>query len=195
LKERKSKMDRIRINYKDGSAIRQCTDYIKKYIKDKEEIVLVCIGTDRVLGDSLSPLVGTILKERNFSLPIYGTIHEPMHALNLENRYSELKKKHPNAFIIGSDACLGDDDCVGEIVCRDYPVSPGKGVGKNHLPQVGDISIIGIVDSSDNCELFTNRTIRLSLVYDMAKIIADSLILAVEEIKLENNNKRSLHIA
>jgi len=44
------------------------------------------------------------------------------------------------------------------------------------LPDVGTSSIIGIVDSSDNNEIFTNRNIRLDLIFNMSKIIADSLI-------------------
>ncbi|NLM35076.1 MAG: DUF1256 domain-containing protein, partial [Clostridiales bacterium] len=44
---------------------------------------------------------------------------------------------------------------------------------------VGESSIIGIVDSTDNNELFTNRTIRLNLVMEMSKVIADSLIHAI----------------
>ena len=61
---------------------------------------------------------------------------------------------HPNSNIIGVDACLGDTENIGEIQARNYPIHPGKGVGKT-LPKVGDVSIIGIVDSSDNSELFT----------------------------------------
>ena len=71
-----------------------------------------------------------------------------------------------------------DSDCIGEIQGRDYPIHPGKGVGKS-LPDVGETSIIGIVDTSDNNELFTNRTIRLNLILEMGKVIVDSLTHAI----------------
>lgn len=152
---------------------------------DKNTII-VCIGTDRCIGDCLGPLVGMLLKERGFPFPVYGTISEPIHALNIEKKLYEIKLLHPKANIIGIDACLGDTNSVGEIQARDYPIHPGKGVGKT-LPDVGTSSIIGIVDSSDNNEIFTNRNIRLDLIFNMSKIIADSLIHAYYLFANHNN--------
>ena len=53
-----------------------------------------------------------------------------------------------------------------------YPIHPGKGVGKS-LPDVGRASLIGIVDSSDSSELFTNRNIRLDLIMNLSKVITE----------------------
>ena len=108
-------------------------------------------------------------------MPIYGTLQDPIHALNLDKRLAEINKLHPTSSIIGIDACLGDAKSIGEIHTRDYPIHPGKGVGKS-LPDVGVASIIGIIDSSDNAEFFTSRSIRLHLVFEMAKVISHGLI-------------------
>ncbi|RII32434.1 spore protease YyaC [Clostridium chromiireducens] len=142
---------------------------IKNYIT--ENTVIVCIGTDKCIGDCLGPLVGTILTENFFPLPVYGTLSSPIHALNIDERLSEIQSNHPDASIIGVDACLGDEDDIGEIRIRNYAIHPGKGVGKE-LPEVGIASVIGIVDSSDNAEFFFSRSIRLSFIMDMAKIIS-----------------------
>lgn len=165
-------MNKVKVHYKDLLAYYEISYFLKDYID--ENTVIVCIGTDRCIGDCLGPLVGTFLKEKNFPLPVYGTISDPIHALNLEKRLNEIKLIHPKSNIIGIDACLGDSDCIGELQGRDYPIHPGKGVGKS-LPDVGEASIIGIVDSSDNNEIFTNRTIRLNLIMEMGKVITDSL--------------------
>ncbi len=52
--------------------------------------VVLCIGTDRVTGDSLGPLVGTFLHAYGSDryLSIYGTLDFPVHALNLEDEKS-----------------------------------------------------------------------------------------------------------
>lgn len=165
-------MNKIKVNYKNSLAYYEISYFLKDYIN--ENTVIICIGTDRCIGDCLGPLVGTMLKEKHFPLPVYGTIDSPIHALNLDQRVSEIKLLHPKSNIIGIDACLGERDSIGEIHCRDYPIHPGKGVGKS-LPDVGESSIIGIVDTSDSTELFTNRSIRLNLVMDMSKIIVNSL--------------------
>ena len=100
-----------------------------------------------------------------------GHYHLPIHALNIDERLDEIYSNHPNASIIGVDACLGDAEDIGEIRIRDYAIHPGKGVGKE-LPEVGVASVIGIVDSSDNSEFFFSRSIRLSFIMNMAKIIS-----------------------
>jgi putative sporulation protein YyaC len=180
-------LNKAKVHYKDMLAYYDIAYFLKDYID--ENTLVVCIGTDRCIGDCLGPMVGTLLRDSSFPLPVYGTISDPIHALNLEKKINEIKLMHPKSNIIGVDACLGDSDCIGEIQGRDYPIHPGKGVGKT-LPDVGETSIIGIVDSSDNNELFTNRTIRLSLIMDMSRVIADSLIHAVYLTSI--NKKRFL---
>jgi putative sporulation protein YyaC len=162
-----------KIHYDDYDAHIEISKKIKKYIK--KDTIIICVGTDKCIGDCLGPLVGSFLIENNFPLPVFGTLESPIHALNIEEKLNYINKLHPNSNIIGIDACLGDESSIGEIHTRDYPIHPGKGVGKR-LPEVGDQSIIGIVDSSDNAIFFTNRSIRLYLVMNMAKIISNSLI-------------------
>lgn len=166
-------MNRIKANFKNPLAYYELAFFLKDYIN--KDTIIVCIGTDRCIGDCLGPLVGTLLKSKNFPLPIYGTVSDPIHALNIDKKLNEIKLLHPHSNIIGIDACLGDSDSIGEIQARDYPVHPGKGVGKS-LPNVGETSIIGIVDSNDNDEIFNSNNIRLSLVLNMSKIITHALI-------------------
>ena len=146
---------------------------IQNYIT--ENTVIVCIGTDKCIGDCLGPLVGSILTENFYPLPVYGTLSSPIHALNIDERLDEIYANHPNASIIGVDACLGDEEDIGEIRIRDYAIHPGKGVGKE-LPEVGIASVIGIVDSSNNSEFFFSRSIRLSFIMNMAKIVSKIFI-------------------
>lgn len=166
-------MVKRKIHYTTALSYYEIAEGIRKFITDNT--VIVCIGTDKCIGDCLGPLVGTILKDNLFPLPVYGTISSPIHALNIDERLDEIKKAHPNSCIVGIDACLGDTNAIGEIHTRDYAIHPGKGVGKS-LPDVGSASIIGIVDSSDNSDFFSSRSIRLSLILDMAKVISKGLL-------------------
>lgn len=166
-------LDKLKIHHTASAAYYDIAFFIKNYLNSST--VIICIGTDKCIGDCLGPLVGTMLAEKHLPLPVYGTIASPIHALNLEKKLSEIKTNHPNCNILGIDACLGEENSIGEIHCRDYSIHPGKGVGKT-LPDVGEFSIIGIVDSCDSTEIFTSRTIRLSLVMDMAKVIVDGII-------------------
>lgn len=166
-------MSKIKTHFSNPLSYYELSYFIKNYF-DKN-VLIVCIGTDRCIGDCLGPLVGTYLKENNFPLPVYGTIADPIHALNINKKLENINNKHPTSSIIGIDACLGDEKNIGEIQARNYPIHPGKGVGKS-LPIVGKSSIIGIVDSNSSDELFTNRNIRLDLVMAMAKVITHAII-------------------
>lgn len=166
-------MIKKRTHYKTALAYYQISEEIKRFIT--KNTIIVCIGTDKCIGDCLGPLVGTLLKDNLFPLPIYGTISNPIHALNIDKCLSLIEKEHPNASIIAIDACLGDTKSIGEIHTRDYAIHPGKGVGKS-LPDVGDASIVGIIDSIDNCNFFPSYSIRLSLVLDMAKVISRGIL-------------------
>ncbi|MEG1003586.1 spore protease YyaC [Clostridium sp.] len=150
---------------------------ISQAIKDcfSKETIIICIGTDKCIGDCLGPLVGSILIDSSFPLPVYGSIDAPIHALNIDKKLSEITKAHPSAYIIGIDACLGQESSIGEIHIRNFAIRPGKGVGKS-LPDVGSKSIVGIIDSNENADLFYTRSIRLSLVLAMAKVISKGII-------------------
>lgn len=180
-------MNKVKTFYKNSMAYYEIAYFLKDYINDNT--IIVCIGTDRCIGDCLGPLTGTMLKNKNFPLPVYGTISEPIHALNLDKKLNHLKLLYPKSEIIGIDACLGNSNNIGEIQVRDYPIHPGKGVGKS-LPDVGNSSIIGIVDSCDSTELFTNRNIRLNLILDMTTVICDALLHSYYLFKNTPNKKK-----
>lgn len=169
------------VNYKNTNAYVNIGDFLKNYLT--LNTIIVCIGTDKFIGDCLGPLVGTFLKDKSFPLPVYGTIENPIHALNIKDRMQIIYKLHPTANIIGIDACLGENTSIGDIHIRNSPIHPGKGVGKT-LPEVGDFSIVGIVDCIDNSMLFTSKSIRLHLIMEMAKVISSSIIYSYNSINI-----------
>lgn len=143
------------------------------------EIVIVCIGTDRSTGDALGPLVGTHLsKYRSSFMHIYGSIAEPVHALNLKQTIEDINDKYENPFIIGIDACLGQAANVGFIQANLGPVKPGAGVNKD-LPPVGHMHITGVVNVGGFMEYFVLQNTRLHLVMSMSEIISQCLYHAI----------------
>ncbi len=137
----------------------------------KEKPIIVCIGCDLVLGDSLGPLVGTFLRNKHLGAYVYGTLNAPITAKEVEYAKTYLKQMHPSSSIIAIDAAVGNKEDVGLIKVVNKGLKPGLGVNKN-LGELGDVSIIGIVaaKSLQNYNLF-NLT-RLNLVYKMAERIA-----------------------
>ena len=136
------------------------------------EYVVLCIGTDRSTGDALGPLAGTLFKEmKPKHLHVYGTLHEPIHAMNMEESIGHVKHKHSNPYIIAIDACLGRNRSIGHIIAEKGPLRPGAALNKA-LPYIGDISITSVVNISGFMEHSILQNTRLSFVMDMARNMA-----------------------
>lgn len=145
-------------------------------IGDSQQIVILCIGTDRSTGDSLGPLIGYKLYKRNIkNVIVYGTLNLPVHAVNLDATINIIKKEHPNAFIIAVDASLGKADHIGYITLSNKALKPGLGVNKT-LPEVGDICITGIVNISGIMDTMILQSTRLSTVMELADCISNGIL-------------------
>lgn len=137
--------------------------------KSFKKVAIVCIGTDRSTEDSYGPLVGYFLsKYKNlYSFDVYGTIRDPVHALNLGKVLSSIN--NPDTLIIAIDSALGKLKNIGYIMTSYDPIYPKSGVGKKLLP-VGDIQLSGIVNMNGFMSSALLQCIRLSLVYRMAQM-------------------------
>ncbi len=139
-------------------------------------IVLVCVGSDLAVGDSLGPLTGSMLKYKTQGLNVflYGTLASPVTAKEIKYLRTFLRETHEGCQIIAIDAAVGEKGDIGLIKLSDKPLLPGAGANKR-LGSVGDISIMGIVaeKSLANYSLFNST--RLHLVYTMSEIISDAL--------------------
>ena len=143
-----------------------------------EEIVLLCIGSDRITGDCLGPYVGHQLSDYVLEgLTVYGTIHRPVHALNLSRAIQLINRRHPHALLIAVDASLGTRRHLGYISIGNGALYPGSGVQKE-LPAVGDIFITGIVNTSGFLEQMTRQTTRLSQVVTLGDSITQGILMA-----------------
>jgi putative sporulation protein YyaC len=161
-----------------GLLTERLTDLLVDLTSD-HRLVVVCVGTDRSTGDALGPLVGSALsKYRSPLFDLYGTLEEPVHAMNLNDTLQTLGRKTHQPFVIGIDACLGQTASVGCIQVGQGPVRPGAGVNKD-LPPVGDIHVTGIVNVGGFMEYFVLQNTRLHLVVRMSELIAQSLFKAV----------------
>lgn len=171
----------IRINVHDQNATSTMATFLSDLIRDlnpagKRPLVLLAIGTDRSTGDSLGPLVGSRVNELAPGLfNTFGTLDEPVHAVNLKEKLLEIEERFPQPLIIAVDACLGQMQNVGSITLGKGSLHPGTGVHKN-LPPVGEIYISGIVNIGGFLEYLVLQNTRLGLVVKMAECIARALV-------------------
>ncbi|MBD5585655.1 MAG: spore protease YyaC [Clostridia bacterium] len=138
--------------------------------------VILCIGSDLSVGDSLGPVTGTLLKEQLSGLNcyVYGTLSKPITAHEVKYMNEFLRATHPEHPIVAIDAAVGLAGDIGLIKLAPKGIKPGSGANKK-LALVGDASIMGIVaeHSMFNYSLFSAT--RLNIIYKMAKIIAEGV--------------------
>lgn len=138
--------------------------------------VILCIGSDLSVGDSLGPVTGTRLKQKLAGLNcyVYGTLTKPITAHEVKYMNEFLKRTHPNSPIIAVDAAVGLAGDIGLIKIARRGLKPGSGANKK-LAKVGDVSIMGIIaeQSMFNYSLFSAT--RLNVVYRMSEIIAEGI--------------------
>lgn len=170
----------VYINIEERSHLTLFCEHLSYYLSSQlplhnNELVIVCIGTDRATGDSLGPLVGYKLQNLAYAqVKLYGTLDEPVHAKNLEDTLEDILTNHPNALVIAIDACLGASSSVGYLTIGEGSIRPGAGV-KKELPPVGHLHITGIVNFSSLMNMVILQNTRLSIVMKMADTISSGI--------------------
>ena len=176
----------LKIPYNEPSVVSRLAGRLESQLgtlPPERRIVIVCVGTDRSTGDSLGPLVGSSLsRAANPTFDLYGTLEEPVHAMNLSDTLLRILRTAKNPFVIAVDACLGQVSSVGCIQVGSGPVRPGAGVNKE-LPPVGDMHMTGIVNVGGFMEYFVLQNTRLNLVVKMADIISESIQLSIRRTR------------
>lgn len=87
--------------------------------KSYSNIIFLCIGTQRIIGDAFGPLVGTrlnnCLKNAN-RLNVIGTLENSVSLCNINEIMRNIEKTYTNPFIIAIDAALSTTDNIGKIL-------------------------------------------------------------------------------
>ena len=175
------------INTAKGNASLFLGSYLTTLLQERSDKnhlppVFLCIGSDRVTGDSLGPIIGSRLSSllpEYFS--IYGTLERPVHALNLSDTLHSIYKNHPDRLLIAVDASLGTQKLQGYVTVAHGSLSPGAGVNKT-LESAGDISITGIVNINNRFSHLMLQTTRISIVMMLAECISKGICLSCQNL-------------
>ena len=150
---------------------------LKKLLPQSEcDPVIVCIGSDLSVGDSLGPVTGTKLKNKlkGTNCYIYGTLEKPVTAHEVKYINEFVRSTHPGSHIIAVDAAVGSEGDIGLIKLSKRGVRPGSGANKR-LGRVGDISVLGIIAEKSIFNFSLLSATRLNIVYKMADILSGGI--------------------
>ena len=107
-------------------------------MRSSARIDVICIGTPKVVGDSVGPRVGSLLKAAGLPdrIKIIGCTDEPVHRGNLISMLINLRN---DALLVCVDAALSNN--FPAINIRTGPMQPGVAVS-DELPKLGDVSVL-----------------------------------------------------
>lgn len=171
-------MSYLSVNLNDDCAKYGLSGALKRLGYNKNSDVIMCVGTDSVVGDSLAPMVGSLLKNAMPNAYVYGTLDKPITALNLAPFYNKIKTMHPKSKILVIDAAVGSREDVGVVKVINGAICPGLGVKKS-LGLIGDIGIIGIVTKRSKLFIENLCSARVGLIYSMASLISQSILMCL----------------
>ncbi len=109
-----------------------------------ENIIFICIGTDKLLTDSFGPRVGERLKQNfkeNNNIKIFGTLKEPIHLKNAPILYRKLKNNKNQIILI--DSAFGNRKYIGGSFINLGGMKIGNAYGKGfYFPATMNIKTV-----------------------------------------------------
>lgn len=145
------------------------------------KILFICIGNSKIIGDSLGPLVGSIIlknkekieKDNNVQIDVIGTINNPLVYSKIETVISKINKNEYSKIII-IDSAFGNKNNIGEISINNSIINVGKGLNEGRLLK-GDVILKGIVAQN---HFNTNKNIKAlnEVTLEQIEIISKKVI-------------------
>lgn len=164
---------------------------LKQYKYQKfSHIIILCIGTNKIIGDSIGPMVGQVLyKELKYDkIIVLGNMIETINFKNAKQLIESIFKEYTKPFIITIDSALGKEDMVNQIVINKGIVKIGKSLGRS-ICYYSNINIKGVVgvDKKDKYEnIKTLQNVDLELITKLSTTIANITKKLIKEIEIGN---------
>lgn len=112
---------------------------------NNNEIVFLCIGTNRVIGDSIGPIVGTNLKKKidnNRNIKVFGDLENNICYENIKEYITKLSTC--KSLIVVIDSALSNQENIGKVFVQNKGLKYGESLYKNNSI-IGNISIKAVV--------------------------------------------------
>lgn len=165
-------------HYKD-ELDNQVIKEIAKHIPKNRTIAVACMGTDKVIGDAVGPLVGTFLRASRVP-NVTGSLDSPLDG-HIKNCQEEVCRRLglENPFIIAVDSCRSATERIGYIQVAKGAIHPGNAVRSDTFP-IGEIAIIGTTSAIED-GIWGDIATRLQLTMIMALSMYNIIIKVLKE--------------
>ena len=174
--------------YKYNKFLEKLQTGICTYESNFSNIIILCIGTDKIIGDSVGPIVGSKLKSiENEYIKIYGTVGNNLDFLNTKKVVEEIYAKFENPFIITIDAALSKERETGEICISDGYIKVGNALDKSicFYSNINIKCVVGKYYKLDKkMNINTLKNVNKEEIYNMTEIVSNGIKSILEKINI-----------
>lgn len=166
---------------------------LNKVIKKVEEkkysdLIFICIGTNKIVGDSFGPIVGEILKRnlKQNKIQVIGDLTNNINATNIVKNMKHIECVYSNPYIISIDSALSNSIEPGNVFIVKKGLVPGSALNKKNI-SIGNIAIKGIV-AKDEKNLIKNyynlKNVDYKLILKFSKNISKIILQSIKSLNL-----------
>lgn len=156
--------------------------------KRYSNIIFICIGTNKIVGDSFGPIVGEILKRnlKQTNIKVIGDLTNNINAKNIFQNLKNIEDKYTNPYIISIDSALSNSIEPGNVFIIKKGLIPGSALNKQNIA-IGNIGIKGIV-AKDEKNLIKNyynlKNADYKLILKFSKNISKIILQSIKSLNL-----------
>ncbi len=158
---------------------------IKKINEKKySDLIFICIGTNKIVGDSFGPIVGEILKQniKHSKVKVLGDLTNNINAKNIKS----IKYNCDNPYVISIDSALSNTIAPGNVFVIKKALVPGSAFNKKNTA-IGNIAIKGIV-AKDEKNLIKNyynlKNVDYKMLLKFSKNISKIILKSIKFLNL-----------
>ena len=163
---------------------------IIKKINEKKysDLIFVCIGTNKIVGDSLGPIVGEILKQnlKEKNISVIGDLKYNVNINNIHKYVRKIENDYENPYIISIDSALSRTIAPENVFIIKKGLIPGSAL-KRKSKEIGNIAIKGIVGKYDKNSLmnfYNLKTVDYKLILRLSKNISKIILKSIKFLNL-----------
>lgn len=158
--------------------------------QDFSHIVILCIGTNKIIGDCVGPMVGQKLETKlkreksDNKIVIYGNMKETLNFKNAKHVIENVFQIYEKPFVITVDSALGTEKMLEKIVVNEGLIQIGKSLGRSicYYSHINIKGVVGINNNNLNSNVETLKKVKPELVIDLASTVTDGIHYIIQKI-------------
>ena len=156
--------------------------------KRYSNLIFVCIGSNKMVGDSLGPLIGETLYKnlKDKKIKILGNLKNNVNSKNINQTLKNIEKEYTKPYVISIDSALSNSIEPGNVFILKKGLVPGSALKKKSIV-IGNISIKAIV-GKDEKNLVKNyynlKNADYKMILKFSKNISNIILESIKSLNL-----------